>query len=177
MMTAGDHADVTVDQLNHLTHAEAFAAFERCCGARVWAERMCEGRPYADRAALHAAAERCAESLGPDDWREAFAHHPQIGDVAALRARFASTAAWAGDEQRGAASASEATLAALARRNRDYEERFGYIFIICATGKSASEMLAALEDRLGNDPGVELGIAAGEQRKITHLRLEKLLSE
>ncbi len=157
--------------------AEARAAFERCCGAGAWVERMCAGRPYSDHARLIATADRAADSLGPDDWREAFAHHPRIGDVDALRQRFATTAAWAGDEQRGTAAASDETLAALARGNRDYEERFGYIFIVCATGKSAAEMLAMLERRLGNDPGPELENAAREQRMITRLRLEKLLAE
>ena len=113
--------------------------------------------------------------LGEPEWREAFAHHPRIGDMASLRARFASTAGWAADEQRGAAQATEETLAALARGNRVYEERFGCIFIVCATGKSAAEMLALLEARLGNDPEHEMRMAADEQMKITRLRLEKLL--
>ncbi|MBI5709919.1 MAG: 2-oxo-4-hydroxy-4-carboxy-5-ureidoimidazoline decarboxylase [Candidatus Eisenbacteria bacterium] len=168
---------MTLDQLNHLPRAAAFAAFERCCGARAWVERMCEARPFADRAALLAAAERCAAALARADWLEAFAHHPRIGDRAALRERFASTAAWAGDEQRGAAAASGEVLAALAAANRAYEGKFGYIFVVCATGKSADEMLALLEARLGNEPGEELLVAAGEQLKIARLRLEKLLED
>ena len=168
---------VTIEHLNRLSLEEAHTAFERCCGARAWVERMCAARPYANSDALFAAAERAAEALEPADWREAFAHHPRIGDVDSLRRKFASTAAWAGDEQRGAAVASEETLAALARGNRDYEQRFGYIFIVCATGKSAGEMLVILESRLGNAPEVELQHAAREQRTITRLRLEKLLAE
>jgi 2-oxo-4-hydroxy-4-carboxy-5-ureidoimidazoline decarboxylase len=166
---------MTLAELNELSQAQAFAAFERCCGARAWVERMCAARPFASAEALLAEAERQWEALGEREWREAFAHHPRIGDVEALRKRFASTAAWAADEQRGAAAADEDTLAALANGNRLYEERFGCIFIVCATGKSAAEMLALLEARLGNEPAHELRVAAGEQGKITRLRLEKLL--
>jgi len=166
-----------LDRLNRLSDSDARAAFERCCGARAWVERMCAGRPYADRAALDLEAERVARDLSAADWREAFGHHPRIGDVASLRERFAGTAHWAAAEQRGAAVAAEATLAALARANREYEEKFGHIFIVCATGKNADEMLALLEARMNNDPATELVVAAGEQMKITRLRLEKLLAE
>jgi 2-oxo-4-hydroxy-4-carboxy-5-ureidoimidazoline decarboxylase len=168
---------MTLERLNQLSEDEVRAAFERCCGARAWVAAMVAARPFGDRADLLSAAERAADALGVRDWHEAFAHHPRIGDVAALRQRFAATAAWAGDEQRGAAAAPEATLEALARGNREYEARFGYIFIVRATGKSADEMLALLQARLANDPATELAIAAGEQRKITRLRLEKLLAE
>ena len=168
---------MTLDQLNRLPLHEARAAFERCCGASAWVEMMCSARPYADRDTLWAAAERASDALGPDDWREAFTHHPRIGDAAALRERFATTAAWAGDEQRGATGASDRTIEALADGNRDYEQKFGYIFIVCATGKSADEMLGLLRARIGNDPGIEIGLAAAEQKKITRLRLEKLLAE
>ena len=168
---------MTLDELNRLTTHEAWEVFQRCCGASVWAEHMCAERPYRDRAALAAAAERAAAALGRFDWLEAFDHHPRIGDLAALRERFAATARWAGDEQAGAASASDATLEALARANREYEEKFGHIFIVCATGKSAGEMLDALRDRMPNDPETELKAAAAEQMKITRLRLDKLLGE
>ena len=166
---------MTLEQLNRLDDAAARAAFERCCGARRWVERMCEGRPYRDRAALAAAAERAFETLERADWLEAFAHHPRIGDLASLRAKYASTAAWAGEEQRGAAGAADDTLLALTDGNRAYEQRFGYIFIVCATGKSADEMLALLRARLPNPPEREVPVAAEEQMKITRLRLEKLL--
>ena len=136
---------------------------------------MCAARPFRGRAEIVAEAERVWRALEPGDWREAFAHHPPIGDAEALRTRFAATATWAADEQRGAAAASEETLALLAAGNRSYEERFGYVFIVCATGKSAGEMLALLEARLHNHPDAEIRIAAEEQMKITGLRLEKLL--
>lgn len=168
---------MTLAELNRLSLDEARAAFERCCGTRAWVERMCAARPYANVDAMIAEAERLWRALSAEQWREAFAHHPRIGDVDALRQRFATTAAWAAAEQRGAEVAAEATLAALARANRVYEGRFGFIFIVCATGKSAAEMLALLESRLGNDPAAEIAIAAEEQRKITRLRIQKLVAE
>lgn len=166
-----------VESLNALPGPAARAALERCCGAPRWVEAMLAARPYADRDALFAAAERAADALAPDDWRAAFAHHPRIGDRAALERRFAATATWAADEQRGAAVATPAVLDALERGNRAYERRFGHIFIVCATGLSAPEMLSRLTARLSNDPDRELANAAREQRSITRLRLAKLLEE
>jgi len=166
---------LTLDELNRLPDAAARAALERCCGARRWIAWMCEHRPYPDRGALFAEADRAAAALTRSDWLEAFAHHPRIGDREALRTRFAATAAWAGEEQRGAAAATEEVLAALEAGNRAYQQRFGYIFIVRASGKSAAEMLRMLVARLENDPEAEIVIAAGEQRAITRLRIEKLL--
>jgi len=110
-------------------------------------------------------------ALTPDDWREAFTHHPKIGDRDTLRRRFPATHQLSEREQSGVAGASDDVLDALAAANRAYEERFGYIFIVCATGKSANEMLAILNQRLGNEPAVEIGVAAEEQAKITALRI------
>jgi 2-oxo-4-hydroxy-4-carboxy-5-ureidoimidazoline decarboxylase len=166
---------VTLEHLNRLDEAAARAELERCCGASRWVERVLAARPFRDRDSLFAAAERALEELERTDWLEAFAHHPKIGDVASLRAKYASTAAWAGEEQRGAVAADERTLEALADGNRTYEERFGYIFIVCATGKNAAEMLSLLRGRLPNPPERELRNAAEEQMKITRLRLAKLL--
>jgi len=168
---------VTLDGLNALPREAAAAALERCCGARRWVDVMCEARPFADVPGLRAAALRADAALEPDDWREAFTHHPRIGDLSALREKFAGTAAWARGEQAGAAGADEATLAALAEGNREYEARFGYIFIVCATGLTAREMLDRLRARMPNAPDQELAIAAGEQRRITALRLAKLIEE
>ena len=162
--------------LNELSANDAREAFERCCGARAWVERMIAARPFADRAALHAAADDIGNTLERADWLEAFAHHPRIGE-SALREKFKTTATWAGAEQAGATGAAEAVIAALAAGNRAYEERFGYVFIVCATGKRADEMLASLESRMPNDARTELAAAAAEQMKITHLRLDKLLEE
>lgn len=163
--------------LDRLPAAEARAALARCCGSRRWVEAMVAARPHRTPAALHAAAEAAFDALGRDDWLEAFAAHPRIGDAAALHARFASTAAWAGAEQAGAAGAAADTLAALAAGNREYERRFGYTFIVCATGRSAAQMLDLLHRRLDHPPADELRVAAAEQRAITRLRLAKLLEE
>jgi len=156
--------------LDALPAADAHAAFLRCCGSRSWAEAMVSGRPYRDEPALLAAAERAFAALGREDWLEAFAHHPRIGDRG-------QAAGWSQSEQGGVAGAGEDVLDTLLHANREYEARFGYIFIVCATGKSAAEMLALLRERLPNQPDAELALAAAEQRKITAIRLKKLLSE
>ena len=168
---------MTLEHLNGAPGPEAAEALRRCCGSHAWLDAMLASRPFPDRRALHAAADECWDALDERDVHEAFTHHPRIGDVSALRAKFATTAAWAGREQAGAAEADEATLLALAEGNRDYEARFGYIFIVCATGKTATEMLALLRERLPNDAASELRVAAAEQAKIMHLRLDKLLEE
>lgn len=167
---------MSVDRLNQWDTEEAREALGRCCGSQRWVEGMLAQRPFRAVEDLFDAADRIWDALEPEDWKEAFAHHPKIGDVSALREKFASTADWAEGEQAGARQASEETLSRLTQGNHAYEARFGYIFIVCATGKSAPEMLALLEERLGNDPETELRVAAREQAKITRLRLEKLLS-
>ncbi len=161
-------------RLNALRTKEARAAFTRCCGAVVWAEAMAARRPFASWERLEAASESLWPALTERDWKEAFAHHPQIGDLDALRAKFGATRQWVTGEQAGTAAASEQVLQALAEGNAAYRERFGYIFIVCATGKSADEMLALLRARLCNDPDTEIAAAAAEQQKITRLRLEKM---
>jgi 2-oxo-4-hydroxy-4-carboxy-5-ureidoimidazoline decarboxylase len=167
---------LTIPELNGLPDAAARAELLRCCGSAHWASGMLHRRPFADRAAVIAAAGAAWAETGENDRLEAFAHHPRIGGKDALRAKFAATKAWAQGEQAAVAAADEATLDALEKGNADYESRFGFIFIVCATGKSAAEMLALLNDRLPNDRASELRIAAGEQAKITTIRLEKLLT-
>lgn len=167
---------MTLDRLNGLSEDEARAALARCCGSRRWLEGMLAARPFRDHRALMDAADRAERAMRRADWLEAFAQHPRIGDLDALRTRFADTAAWAGAEQRGTMGASETTLHALAEGNRDYERRFGHRFIVCATGRGADEMLAMLRERLAHDPELELEVAAGEQSRITRLRLDKLLA-
>ncbi len=136
---------------------------------------MLRARPFATASALLGQADEIWSGLRKSDYLEAFRHHPEIGaDLAELRKKFASTAELALGEQAGATMASEATLLALRHGNRAYRERFGYSFIVCASGKSAREMLALLEQRLPNPVDSELGVAAAEQAKITRLRLEKL---
>lgn len=156
-------------KLDAMDVAHATAALLRCCGARRWVTRMAARRPFGSDEALHRAADEVWAEMEREDILEAFAAHPRIGaDVAALRKK------WEGQEQAGVAAASDDTLRRLRDGNLRYEERFGYIFIVCATGKGADAMLAALERRLENDPAEELPIAAAEQSKITHLRLDKL---
>ncbi len=153
-----------------------------CCGARRWARAMVERRPFSSRDALLAAADDVWRDTGPDDWREAFAAHPRIGERAPATAGVADdpartrSAGWSAGEQEGAAGAAAETRERLAAGNRAYETRFGYIFIVCATGRSAEEMLAMLESRMENAPDEELRVAAEEQRKITRLRLEKSIA-
>ena len=150
---------------------EARQLLRTCCGASRWVERMLIRRPYGSRdAALSAASEEWF-ALSPDDWAEAFGHHPRIGDRDALRRKFAATRALSEREQSGVSAASEEVLAALLEGNREYEARFGYIFIVCATGRTADEMLALLRARLQNDPQTEIRIAAEEHAKICALRL------
>lgn len=156
---------------------QAAADLLRCCGSSRWAEAMARERPFASAESLFAAADREWWRLGREDWLEAFRHHPKLGDQDALGARFGATRAWAASEQGGVSAAGEKALDALAAGNREYEARFGWIFIVCATGKTADEMLALLGARLENAPDDELRIAAAEQAKITRIRLEKLLAE
>jgi 2-oxo-4-hydroxy-4-carboxy-5-ureidoimidazoline decarboxylase len=136
---------------------------------------MLERRPFDSTAALYAAADTVWESLDPEDYLEAFSGHPRIGaSVQELEAKFQATAGWSASEQGAVKAAGRATLEALRDGNAAYESRFGFIFIVCATGKTAAEMLALLEARIGNEPDAEVRIAAAEQGKITKLRLEKL---
>lgn len=158
------------------------AALERqlatCCGSGSWVASMSRRRPFADVESLLRAAEEAADELGPEDWLEAFSHHPRIGDVESLQERFGQrSGSWSRGEQAGLDGTSDEVLERLAAGNRSYEQRFGWIFLVCASGKSAAQMLELLDARLGNAPEAELTIAAGEQRKITRLRLLKLLGE
>jgi OHCU decarboxylase len=147
--------------------AEAAAAeLLACCGSSAWARGLSACCPFPDEEALFAAAERIWWELSPEDWRQAFAAHPRIGERGT---------GWSEAEQAGARAAAAPVLAELAAANRAYEARFGHVFLICATGKSAGEMLAALRARMSHEPGEELRVAAGEQAKITRLRLSRLL--
>ena len=160
--------------LNAMSLAELTAALQQCCGSQAWVAAMRATAPFDDPNTVRARAASVWDNLTREDWLEAFAAHPRIGDVESLREKYSATKSWAVDEQSGAATASDALLRKLAERNAAYEARFGCLFIICATGKSAKEMLDQLEQRMANTPDEELRIAAAEQLKITLLRLEKL---
>ena len=161
--------------LNGLSSDDAAAALRRCCGAKRWVQQMTALRPFASRDALYLAADRVWRDLSVDDHLEAFAHHPRIGtDRQELERRYGATARLSGSEQAGVAGASAEVLDALREGNVAYEARFGFLFLVCATGKSAAEMLALLNARLPNERLAELQIAAQEHAKITRLRLEGL---
>ena len=165
------------EYLNQMNEENCFEALMRCCGSRKWAKEMVDKRPYLSDSNVHEKAISIWSNLEKCDYLEAFSHHPQIGaDVSSLRKKFKTTASWSASEQSGVSQAKDSTLHLLAKGNKDYIDKFGYIFIVCASGKSASEMLALLLDRLPSTPEEEILIAAGEQAKITALRLEKLIS-
>ena len=167
----------TVAELDVLPPDRASQLLGDCCGSSRWVSAMVARRPFGSLERVLSAADEVWRSLTPDDWREAFAHHPRIGEQRSAARQSERGAAWAAGEQSGVGGAAEDTRAALATANRDYERRFGYIYIVCATGRTAEEMLTDATTRLRNAPDAELGVAAEEQRKITRLRLEKLLGK
>ena len=160
-------------ELNALTPEAATRELLRCCGSLGWARAMAAARPFATIQAMADAADNVWNALDRRDWLEAFGAHPKIGETSGS----GGSDAWAKQEQSGARQASDAVRDRLRDANRAYEARFGYIFIVCATGKSAGEMVANLEQRLANDPDEEIRVAGEEQRKIMHLRMEKLMHE
>src|SRR5215203_2777116 len=168
--------DGPIEKLNRLGAEEARAALLACCGSTRWAAEVAALRPFWDTGQLLNIAGRVWHELGREDWLEAFRAHPKIGESKAEKETGAEAGRWAEGEQSGARDASEQTRDALASANREYEERFGFIFIVCATGKTAEEMLGLLRARIGNDPESELRVAAEEQWRITELRLKKLLN-
>lgn len=167
---------MSINDFNSISEEDAASILFSCCGSSAWVKEMLCNRPFSTREALIFSAQNCWTNRSETDFLEAFSHHPKIGDISSLREKFASTAHFASGEQGSVASASEEIIQGLARGNADYEQKFGFIFIVCATGKSAAEMLELLEKRLPNSREEELHIAAGEQAKITRIRLEKLLA-
>jgi allantoicase len=159
--------------LNALTEEEANTRLLDCCGSANWARHMAAQRPYLSPQQLFEAAGKLWCGLSRADWLEAFGGHPRIGERKAAGQPGAAAAQWSEQEQSSVRGAPAQILGALAEANRAYEARFGYIFIVCATGKSAEEILGLLEQRLKNSPEMELRIAAEEQQKIMRLRLEK----
>jgi 2-oxo-4-hydroxy-4-carboxy-5-ureidoimidazoline decarboxylase len=166
---------MTLHELNTLPQQRLREELGKCCGSSKWIYKMLDFFPADDLVELLEDAEEQWYKCSEEDWKEAFEHHPKIGDTESLKKKFASTAQWASGEQSGVNAASPEIIEALIAGNLDYEKKFGYIFIVCATGKSAGEMLALLQARLQNDPKEEINIAVDEQNKITKLRLEKLL--
>lgn len=167
---------MTLDNLNSLSQQQAYDWFEQTCASIRWINHMVSARPYASIDSLTTHAETVWQDCSKDDYLEAFTAHPMIGNVDTLRAKFANTKAIASGEQSGTAQASEQTLHALQEHNHAYLAKHGFIFIICATGLSAETMLEALKARLPNSTEQEIRIAAGEQIKITLLRINKALN-
>jgi allantoicase len=164
-----------IELFNALPAAQARKALLDCCGSKKWAGQVLAQRPFAGATDLGNAADIAWRKLSRQDWLAAFRHHPAIGAKKA-NARQSSTARrWSAGEQSDAQKASPQTLAVLAAANEAYRATFGYVFLICAAGKTSEEILKQLQQRLSNDPAAEWNIAAEEQRKIMRLRLEKLL--
>jgi len=166
---------MTLESLNALTIFDANEQFELCCGAANWVIKMNQNRPFQNKDDLYKKSESIWFSLSSDDWLEAFTHHPKIGNIESLRKNFHNTKSISENEQSGVNDASESTLKDLAESNQLYEDKFGFIFIVCATGKSADEILTLIKIRLNNNVNAEMLNAAKEQNKITQLRLKTLL--
>ena len=168
---------VSLTFFNSLPDDEARCLLKQCCEAKRWIALMSDSRPFSSRQAIREAATKHWQTMEKRDVLEAFAGHPKIGDLDSLRKKFASTAHLAGNEQAGTQQASESCLHDLKQWNQAYEEKFGYIFIICASGLSAQTMLDALKQRFTNEPERELAIAKGEQEKILLLRLTSMVAD
>jgi 2-oxo-4-hydroxy-4-carboxy-5-ureidoimidazoline decarboxylase len=166
---------LTLAQLNALPVAEAAEQLRACCGSSRWVEAILARRPFASMDHLLAAADEAWRATGPRDWDEAFAHHPRIGERQAAAQVSATAGAWSAGEQATAVGGGAAVRAALAEANAAYEQRFGRIYLVCAAGRSAEELLADVAARMRNDPEREREVAAEEQRKITRLRLNTLI--
>ena len=162
-------------EFNALETAKMQDELVRCNGSSNWVKKMLAAAPYADMLEVHDKADEMWNQCGPDDFKEAYSHHPKIGNVE-LKEKFAKTASWSKGEQAGVAVATEKVIEELTDLNLEYEKKHGFIFIVCATGKTAEEMLDILRERFPNSTDKEIGIAAEEQRKITHIRINKLLS-
>lgn len=165
---------MTIAEFDHLPENEKKELLQQCCGASAWVNKMIPVFPVEDLVELLEYTEEKWYQCTPEEQKEAFDHHPKIGDISSLKEKFSNTKEWAANEQSGLNNANENLLQELAEANREYENKFGYIFIICATGRPANEMLAELKKRTNNPKEEELTNAAVEQLKITKLRLEKL---
>jgi len=168
-LTEAERIEIRLAALNYCAPGTAVKQFHRCCGSSKWSELMAGERPFFTLDELRKCADQVWQLCAQQDWLEAFAAHPRIGEKSVVR--------WASEEQSGMTGSSAALQHAVAKANSDYEARFGYRFIVCATGKTAAEMLASLEIRLGNDPAVEIQNAAEQQRLITQIRLVRLFTE
>jgi OHCU decarboxylase len=163
-------------RLNAMPQKQAEAELLTCCGSREWAWRLVAMRPFRTEPILMDAAHEVWWSLDREAWMEAFRGHPRIGERKAEAGQTAREQGWSRGEQAGMDAAADATRAAMAELNRRYEARFGHIYLVCAAGMTADELLETLEQRLHHSPETEILVAAGEQAKIIRMRLEKLLA-
>lgn len=166
---------MTLEQLNQLAADEANTAFMQCCVAERWVQGMVAAQPFASVKQLFETADSLWNGLDEADYLQAFEGHPKIGDVTSLKKKYASTKQLAAGEQSSVNQATDDVIQALADGNTAYEQRYGFIFIVCATGKSAADMLALLQARMHNERADEVQNAAAEQAKITQIRINKLL--
>jgi len=166
---------VSLEELNRLGLEDAEELLTACCGSSRWVEGMVARRPFESVEALLAAADEVWQATGPADREEAFATHPRIGETEGRKDGRAQ--GWSREEQRRAAPVDEETRRAIAEGNAEYERRFGRIYIVCASGRGAEELLADLRARLDSDPERERARAAEEQRKIMKIRLRKLVDD
>jgi OHCU decarboxylase len=166
---------VTLRELDALSESDAADLLRSCCGSARWIDAMVARRPFRSEEELLSAADDVWSSCTEEDWLEAFAHHPRIGATQATAAQTGQAGQWSAEEQGRVRSAASVVQEDLVEVNRAYEERFGFIYIVCATGKSPEELLSIANRRLSNGRDTELRIAAEEQRRITHIRLQKLL--
>jgi allantoicase len=164
-----------IARFNQLSRAQARKALYDCCASKKWVEQMIAQRPFPSTANLLDASDRTWSALGRQEWLRAFRHHPAIGERRAKGKQSRTARRWSMGEQSLAQEASAGALRALIAANRTYQAKFGHVFLICASGKSTEEILRNLQERMSNEPELELRNAAREQRKITRLRLEKLL--
>jgi 2-oxo-4-hydroxy-4-carboxy-5-ureidoimidazoline decarboxylase len=161
---------------NGLPVEDAVKEILPCCGSKAWAGGLAARRPFTDVTTLLAASDETWSNLPAEDWMEAFRSHPRIGESRAAQSASVQSVTWSAQEQRDVATAVDGVKIALAEANQEYERRFGRIFIVCATGKSATEILEILRRRLKNDEPTELREAAEQQRQILHIRVKKWLS-
>lgn len=165
---------MTINDFNSQSKEIAFKEVFNCCGSTSWANQVVNKRPFSTVEELKLVSDEIWKNISVGDVLEAFTHHPKIGDKKSLEKKFASTSNWASNEQSGVDKAESSILEELAKGNLEYKNKFEFIFIVCATGKTAEEMLKLLNIRLPNSIDEEIRIAAGEQNKITHLRIDKL---
>lgn len=168
---------ISLDELNALPAEEAAELFRSCCGAGAWVSSMAARRPFESGSDLLAAADDVWLSVKPKDWREAFKHHPRIGETKSAAQQTARAKGWSESEQAGVRRASSGVFDQMTLVNQAYERKFGYIYVVSAAGKTADELLSLARSRLRNDAETELRVAAEEQRRITRLRLQKLIGD